>query len=327
MSAAPAGLIAAASLEMRRLTASGIQFDVLDSHYLYPDGIAAVALGMLFKKPVVITARGSDITQFPDYAGPRRMIQWAMTHAAALISVSGGLKSAMVQLGAPATKVTVLRNGVDLDLFRPVDPDPVRNILGTRGKLLLSVGHLIRRKGHHLAIGALAKLPDWTLAIVGEGSEKGRLQALAAELGVTNRVVFCGSHSHAELPAYYSAADLLILASSREGWANVLLESMACGTAVVASNIPGNPEVVSDVAAGAIVGENTPACFAATIERVHASNISRERTRAYAEQFSWTPTSQGQLSVFRQVLGHHGPQSRSVGQPSSDADPALVDNS
>ena len=302
MSLAPATLLAAAALELKRLAAGGIQFDVIDGHYLYPDGVAAVALGRMFDKPVVLTARGSDVTQYPDHAAPRRMIRWAMKHAAALISVSAGLKSAMVQLGAPASKITVLRNGVDLNLFGPNDAGPLRKTWGVNGKLLLSVGHLIRRKGHHLAIEALAKLPGWTLAIVGEGPERERLQALAAEMGVAPRVIFCGSQSHQDLPQYYAAADLLILASSREGWANVLLEAMACGTAVVASNIPGNAEVVNDPAAGEVVHHNTPACFAETIERVHASNISRAATRAYAEKFSWDSTSQGQVEIFRQVL-------------------------
>ena len=304
MSVAPGALFATAALELRRLMTAGIEFDVIDGHYLYPDGVAAVALGRLFNKPVVLTARGSDVTQFPDYAVPRHMIQWAMKNAASLISVSGGLKTAMVQLGTPASKVTVLRNGVDLELFQPGDRQPIRSTWGIEGKLLLSVGHLIRRKGHHLAIEALAKLPDWRLAIVGEGPEKASLQALATEIGVASRVIFCGSQSHKSLPAYYAAADLLILSSSREGWANVMLEAMACGTAVIASNIPGNSEVVTEAAAGEIVVENTPDCFASTIERVYANRTPRAETRAYAERFSWDETSQGQLDVFRQALAN-----------------------
>ena len=302
MSVAPAALFATAALELRRLKAAGTEFDLIDGHYLYPDGVAAVALGRMFNKPVVLTARGSDVTQYPDYAAPRRMVQWAMKHAAALISVSAGLKTAMVELGAPVSKITVLRNGIDLNLFRISDREPVRSAWDVHGKLLLSVGHLIRRKGHHLAIEALTRLPDWTLAIVGEGSEKASLEALAKELAVERRVIFCGSHSHDLLPSYYAAADLLILASSREGWANVLLESMACGTPVVASNIPGNAEVVNDVSAGEVVKENTPDCFATTIERVYGRGIHRSATRAYAEKFSWDATSQGQLRLFRQVL-------------------------
>ncbi len=302
MTTAPATLFASAALALRRLLSAGVQFDLIDAHYLYPDGVAAVALGRAFRKPVVLTARGSDITLLPRYAGPRRMIRWAVDHAAALISVSAGLKEVMVALGAPAEKVTVLRNGVDLTLFRPLDPVPVREAWGLEGPVLLSVGHLIERKGHHLAIEALLSLPEWHLMIVGEGPERERLEALAARLGLSARVTFADAQPHAALPGFYSAADLLVLASSREGWANVLLEAMACGTPVVASNIPGNPEVVGAPEAGAVVGENTASCFAATIRALWARRPTRAATRAYAEAFSWDATSAGQLEVFRRVL-------------------------
>ena len=301
MQVAPAALFAAAALELRRLHAAGVRFDLIDAHYIYPDGVAAVALGRAFRKPVVLTARGSDITHYPEFAGPRRMIQWAMRQAAALISVSSGLRAAMIALGAPADKVKVLRNGVDLSLFRPVS-SALRDEWGVNGPVLLSVGHLIERKGHHHAIEAVSRLPGWTLAIVGEGPECGRLRVLAQSLGIEDRVLFCGAHPHTALPAFYSAADVLILASSREGWANVLLEAMACGTPVVASNIPGNPEVVAADAAGLVVRENTADCFVEAIRGLYARRLCREKTRAYAEAFSWHATSAGQIRLFQKVL-------------------------
>jgi glycosyltransferase involved in cell wall biosynthesis len=230
------------------------------------------------------------------------MIRWAMTNADALIAVSAGLREAMVRLGAEPDRVTVLRNGVDLELFRPLHREAVRRELGLEGRVLLSVGHLIERKRHHLAIEAVAQLPDWRLMIVGEGPERGRLEALARKIGVAGRVMFHGAQPHALLPRYYTAADVMILASSREGWANVLLESMACGTPVVASNIPGNPEVVRSPEAGLIVADNTSQDFARAIAEVAARSSPRTLTRAYAEQFSWNATSAGQLEVFRRVL-------------------------
>lgn len=302
MTTAPTALFVAGARRLQRLMTDGFDFDVIDAHYVYPDGVAAVALGRLVSKPVVLTARGSDITQYPDFRLPRRMIRWAIDNASALISVSAGLRDTMIELGAPPGKVNVLRNGVDLERFQPSDPAGARALWGKTGPMLLSVGHLIERKRHHLTIRALTELPGWSLAIVGEGPEKLSLLRLAGELGIEDRVVFCGAQPHSALPGFYSAADLSVLASSREGWANVLLESMACGTPVIASNIPGNPEVVSSHEAGEIVAENTPACFAATIKRFYESRPSRAQTRAYAEGFGWDPTSQGQLRLFRQVI-------------------------
>jgi glycosyltransferase involved in cell wall biosynthesis len=107
---------------------------------------------------------------------------------------------------------------------------------------------------------------------------------------------------HETLARYYTAADALVLASSREGWANVLLEAMACGTPVVASKIPGNPEVVTAPEAGLIVEENTPAGFAAALRRLFAAPPQREATRAYAERFGWAETSAGQAALFRALV-------------------------
>ena len=111
-----------------------------------------------------------------------------------------------------------------------------------------------------------------------------------------------GRRPHAELPALYGAADASVLASSREGWANVLLESMACGTPVVAANIWGNPEVVRAPAAGVIIEPNTPDGIAAGVRRLFAALPDRAATRAYAEPFSWEETTAGQLAVFRRVV-------------------------
>ena len=303
MSLAPYALYQAAKREVARLMADGPGFDLIDAHYLYPDGVAAGWLGRHFGLPVVATARGSDVTQLPDFARPRRLILRMVAEVDALITVSAGLRDALIGLGAPPGKITVLRNGVDLEAFRPADRAAARAQLGLDGPTLLSVGHLIERKGHHRAVAALRELPGWRLLIVGDGPERGRLEALAAELGVADRVGLLGARPHHALPALYTAADALVLASSREGWANVLLEAMACGTPVVASPIPGNPEVVQSRAAGVIMPANTPEGVAAGVRDLSASPPARAATRAYAEGFGWEETSAGQLALFRRVLG------------------------
>ena len=302
MSVAP-WLLFRAMLPLVRAMHAREAFDAIDAHYFYPDGVAAVWLGRQLGLPVVITARGTDVTLFPRYAVPRRLIRGAIRDAAALISVSAALKAALVELGAPPGKVTVLRNGVDTTLFRPPDDrEAARRALSLRGPTLISVGLLIERKGHHHVIEAMRQLPEFGLLIVGEGPDHARLAGLIERLGLGGRVRLLGPKPHAELPALYGAADALVLASSREGWANVLLEAMACGTPVVASNIPGNPEVVRKAAAGVIAEANTPDGFAAAVQRLFAALPDRAATRAYAERFGWDETTVGQLAVFRQVI-------------------------
>ncbi len=302
MSLAP-WLLFRALLPMLRTMHARDSFDVIDAHYLYPDGVAAVWLGRRLGLPVVVTARGTDVTLIPRYSMPRRLIRGAIRDAAALIAVSAALKAGLVELGAPPGKVTVLRNGVDTALFCPsADRDAARRALGLDGPTLISVGLLIERKGHHLTIEAMRQLGEFKLLIVGEGPEQARLEGLIERHRLGDRVRLLGPRPHAELPALYSAADAMVLASSREGWANVLLESMACGTPVVASNIPGNPEVVREAAAGVIVEANTPDGIAAAARRLFADLPERAATRAYAEQFSWEETTAGQVAVFHQVL-------------------------
>ena len=304
MRLAPWLLYRAARRTLSRLLNEGHRFDAIDAHYFYPDGVAAVRLGQRFGLPVVITARGSDITQFPDYPAARRRILWAADQADAIITVSAGLRDALAALGASKAKITVLRNGVDTSVFRPMDRAAARASLGLAGdtRVMVSVGGLIERKGHHRTIEALTHLPAWTLLIAGQGPERDRLALLAARLGVAGRVRLVGPLPHHELASFYSAADLSVLASSREGWANVLLESMACGTPVIASPIPGNPEVVRSPEAGIIAPENSPAGLAAAVRSWEAAPPDRAQTRRYAEGFGWAATSDGQLALFSRVL-------------------------
>ena len=303
MSIAPWLLYRAMVPQVRRLLAEGHRFDAIDAHYIYPDGVAAVWLGRKFGLPVVMTARGTDVNLIPRYRVPRWLIQGAIRDAAALVAVSAALKEVLVGLGAPDGKVTVLRNGVETGLFRPpADRPAVRASLGLTGKTLISVGGLIERKGHHRTIEAMRGLPGFTLLIAGEGPERARLEGLIATFGLGDRVRLLGPRPHRDLPGLYGAADSSVLASSREGWANVLLESMACGTPVVAANIWGNPEVVRTPEAGVIYEPNTPEGIVAGVTRLFAALPDRAATRAYAEPFSWDETTAGQLALFRRVI-------------------------
>ena len=305
MSLAPWLLYRASLGPARRLHAEQA-FDLIDAHYVYPDGVAAIWLGRALGLPVVITARGSDVTQLPDFARPRRMIQAALAAADGLIAVSAALRGRLIELGADPARTVALRNGIDTAMFHPVDRAAARAELGVSGPVLISVGGLIARKRHHLTIDAMRHLPDATLLIVGEGPERAALQAQIGSAGLAGRVRLLGPRPHAELPRCYGAADAMVLASSREGWANVLLESMACGTPVVASDIPGNPEVVRAPAAGRIVAANTAEGIAEAAKALFAAPPDRAATRAYAEQFGWAETSAGQLALFRRVLAARG---------------------
>jgi teichuronic acid biosynthesis glycosyltransferase TuaC len=306
MNVAPALLAAGARASVARMIDEGYDFDLIDAHYFYPDGVAAAMLGKYFNKPVVITARGSDLTLFPSYRLPRRMIRWAANRAAGIITVCNALKDEVCALGVDASKVVSLRNGVDLQLFQPVERASVRARLGVDGFTLLAVGHLVPVKAQQLAVAALAQLPDVRLLIAGNGPQRAMLEQLASSSGVADRVRFLGAVPQATLRDYYGAADALVLPSEREGWANVLLEAMACGTPVIASRVWGTPEVVAAPEAGLLMEERSADGLAAAVRALRANYPDRAATRRYAERFSWDDTSAGQLALFRHILARQG---------------------
>lgn len=303
MTLAPFLLYRAIVPVLRRLLAQVGPIDAIDAHYFYPDGVAAVWLGRTFNLPVIVTARGTDISLIPRFRLPRMLIGQVIRESAAMITVSAALKEAVVELGAPESKVTVLRNGVDTNLFHPpADRDVLRARLAFQRPTLVSVGLLVERKGHDRTIEAMVQLPEYDLVIVGEGPERQSLLDLIARHDLSGRVRLLGPRPHSELPDFYGAADASVLSSSREGWANVLLESMACGTPVVASNIWGNPEVVQRIEAGVITDENTPSGIARGVRRLFQEQVPRTATRGYAERFGWEETTQGQIDLFKRII-------------------------
>lgn len=287
---------------LRELQAGGKDFDLIDAHYFYPDGVAAARLGTAIGKPVVITARGTDVTWIPRYARPRRQIQAAAASAAAIVTVSQALKGSLVAMNVDPGKITVLRNGVDLDRFAPRDRASIRTRLGLAGPVWLTVGHLVELKGIDIVIEALAQVPDTTLLIAGEGPEERKLRQLVERLGLGARVRFVGAVPHTELCEYYNAADAMVLASSREGMPNVVLEAMACGTPVVATAVGGIPELITDPVAGELMRERGPEALARAWSTLQARKPDRAATRAFAERLGWQPVIDAQCALYARVL-------------------------
>lgn len=306
MSSAPLMLFWAMLPRLRRQIAAGRDFALIDAHYFYPDGVAAVLLGRALGRPVVVTARGSDLNLIARHAVPRRWIQWAARHADGLVAVSAGLANRLAALGTPRQRIRLLRNGVDLALFRPGEREAARRALGWSRPTLLAVGNLVPLKRHRLMVEALALLPDAELVIVGEGPERAAITALARARGVSDRLRLFGRMPQDRLAELYGAADLTLLVSTHEGWPNVLLESMACGTPVVVSDIDGIADIVAAPEAGRIVTEVTPARLAAAIGELLATPLDRAATRAYAKGFGWHSTTEGQLALFGEICARCG---------------------
>jgi teichuronic acid biosynthesis glycosyltransferase TuaC len=289
-------------------------FDLIDAHFIYPDGFAAVLLGQFLRKPVVVSARGSDINRYSTFPIIRRLLLYTLSRADGVIAVSKALKEAMVQLGIAGRKISVIPNGVDMEKFRALSKSEARKKLGLPmdGKLILSVGHLTANKGFDLLIKAMTILfkryprTNICLMIVGEGAFRKELEKMVSALDLDRHVILTGAVLHEQLFLWYSAADLFCLASEMEGWPNVILESFACGTPVVATSAGGIPEIVRSDKIGLLTERDElkiAKAIGIALEKPWRSNDLLE----YAKEYTWEHTAWTIRNIFEAILnGKHG---------------------
>jgi glycosyltransferase involved in cell wall biosynthesis len=198
----------------------------------------------------------------------RQKLAVALRRAQRIFAVSASLRTLAVNLGIPEGKVRVVGNGVDTVRFRPVPRAEARSRLGLPidAPVLVTVGGLTERKGFHRVIELLPQLrqhlPGLRYLVVGGPSAEGdwgpRLQEQVRELGLQEAVHFLGPVAPNELRWVLGAADVFVLATRNEGWANVILEAMACGLPVVTTDVGGNREVVCRSELGSVVPFGAP---------------------------------------------------------------------
>jgi teichuronic acid biosynthesis glycosyltransferase TuaC len=299
----PDAMARAAMPEIDRLRASGWVPDLIDAHYLYPDGVAAALLSERTGIPFVMTARGTDVNVLARMPGPGRRIAWAAGHCAALIAVSAQLKQGLLDLGIDVSRVVVLRNGVDPEQFCPVDQTLARRELNLPdGPVIAAVGNLVPEKGFELAIEALTLLPAATLVLVGDGPQRSSLAALARRRGVSDRFRMHPVMPQSRLPSLYSAADVLAVTSTREGWPNVILEALSCGTPVVSVDVGAAVEMLTDPSVGRLVRSRDPEQLAAAIGSLLHTPPSRDAVRRHAARFDWATIAGAQFELFEDIV-------------------------
>src|SRR6185295_2613900 len=129
-------------------------------------------------------------------------------------------------------------------------------------------------------------------------------------MGVAERVRFVGRVAHDNLVEHYNAADALLLPSEREGMPNVVLESLACGTPVVATRVGGIPEVLTAVAGGVLIEPRSVPAVVDGVRRLFQAYPQRSAVRELALRFGWGATTQGQIDLFREILQGADPAAR-----------------
>ncbi|MCG5494767.1 glycosyltransferase [Ectothiorhodospira variabilis] len=282
---------------MRRLKREG-RLDLIDAHFVHPDGVAAWLLGSWLRVPHTITLRGTILR-----ISKTRLRRWlatrAMKQAARVFSVADSLRQTAITMGVSPNHVQVVSNGINLEFFQPEDRQACRQRLGipVDAQVLITVGTLNERKGFHRVIEQMPTLlqryPNLLyLAVGGENpdGDKQRLLDLAASLGVEDRVIFAGQQPPEALRHYYCAADLFVLPTRFEGWANVFLEAAACGLPTVTTRVGGNAEVISSPTLGRLVplgdGEALREAITTALEEPwdHEAIIAHARANAWEQR-------------------------------------------
>lgn len=280
---------------LRRLKREG-RLDIIDAHFAYPDGYAAALLGRWLDVPVAITLRGTETrhVKAPQLAGK---VLWALQRAHRVFSVSESLRQVALELGIVPEHVRVVGNGVDLEKFSPLPKAEARVRMGLPpgASVLVTVGALVERKGFHRVIELLPALreqfPELIYVVVGgsnpEGDMSGVLRRQVQVLGLDEVVRFVGPMPPDELRLPLSSADVFVLATRNEGWANVLLEAMACGVPVVATDVGGNAEVVNAKELGTIVPFGDASALQDAIAHALRKRWDAGGLRAYARRNTW----------------------------------------
>ncbi|HXX84098.1 MAG TPA: glycosyltransferase [Casimicrobiaceae bacterium] len=261
-----------------------------------------------------VTLRGTEVPLARDPRRRARMIK-AMEGATRTFAVSESLKRHAANLGVDTGKIRVVGNGVDTARFHRVDKPEARSKLGLPmdGPVLVSVGALVERKGFHRVIECLPNLrrryPTLRYLVVGgpgpEGDWGARLHGLVIDLGLQECVSFLGTLPPEELKVPLSAADVFVLATRNEGWANVFLEAMACGLPVVTTDVGGNAEVVANPRLGILVAFGKADKLTQAIEEALTRDWDRDAIVAHAQANNWDRRIKLLTEQFTEIVERH----------------------
>lgn len=235
------------------------------------DGYRLIGLARKTGLPLVVSFYGHDVSRLPDAAGWQRRYQRLALQGTRFIAATEAMKQQLLRLGFPETRIAVVRFGLDLHQFA----FQARHQAGPR---LLLVGRLVEKKGHAVALEAVARLHalgiEARLSCLGDGPLRNALKEKAQKLGIADRVLFYGEVTNEQVHDAYYTHDVLLVPSQtatdgdQEGLPNVLIEGLACGIPVIATRHAGIPELVQHESTGLLVPEGDAEALAAAILRL-----------------------------------------------------------
>lgn len=287
-----------------------IKFDLIHAHFTWPSGYAGTLLKKKFNVPLIITAHGFDVYDVPFRNSIyRAKIVKALNEAERIITVSNSNFEVLTKkLGVPGNKISIIPNGFDGKIFRPMPKKEVREKLGLplEKKIVLSVGNLISIKGYEYLIRAaeiaMRKRKDTMFVIVGNGPLRGKLEQLVNSLSLKGIFLFVGSKHHDEVSLWMNAADLFVLPSLSEGNPTVMFEALGVGLPFIGTKVGGIPEIITSEDYGLLCEPANPEDLAEKILIALEKDWDRKKIRKYAKQFTWESIVSEVVKVYNKVL-------------------------
>lgn len=271
--------------------------DKILSCWAFPEGVAGQKLAERLGIPFYLKVHGSDINGHGNIPERAKQIVNAANKSNGILSVSNALKDKMITMGIDADKINVIYNGVDKTQFKPNASEMRNNTLFYVGNLKDTKGVMELLKAFHLVS---AEYPELKLTYAGSGHMRTPMNAYIEENGLVDRVKFLGTVNHNELPALMKLARFVVLPSYAEGVPNVLLESMSCGTPVVATAVGGIPEVVQEGMNGYLSEPRSATEFAETLRKALNHDWDYNAIASHAEQFDWNRNKAQLLDLLSQ---------------------------
>jgi glycosyltransferase involved in cell wall biosynthesis len=281
---------------------------VLYGTWAYPDGFAVTKLAEELGLPCVIKVHGSDINDYIGSGWRRRTIVSTLNQASKVIAVSRALERRMIQNGVKKEKIEVIYNGVNGEIFNVKGGNDAKAQLGLdpSEKRILFVGNLKPVKGLIYLIEGMQQLvvkrKTAHLHIIGYGELEPSLRRKVEEAGLQGHVHFEGEKDPNEIAIWMNACDLLCLPSLNEGVPNVVLEAQACGLPVVATNVGGIPEVVTEDIGGILVNPGEPVKLFEAIDAALERHWPALEVARCAERFSWDTNAENVYSNLKNAM-------------------------
>ena len=253
--------------------------------WAFPEAVAANWLSRLYKTSFFFKVHGSDVNLHGKIPARAKQIVNAASNAKGILSVSKALANELINIGVESKKIQVIYNGVNHQLFSDNYPTKIPN------RYILYIGNLKHDKGVMELIEGYNQIknlhPDLHLVFAGSGVMHEALVNFTHTEKITEKVTFLGNVDHSEIPAWLTNAVALCLPSYNEGVPNVVLESMAAGIPVLATNVGGIPEVVNESVCGVIIPPKDANAVATGLNDLLNSEWSRDLIKQHASQFSW----------------------------------------